>query len=85
MQDQEEQAAELPRPRHIRAARMLGYTLTLGTQDAWWGMVPVLMARLTPQERASLAFMALKSLGAADAALTARAALGGERDRKAAA
>ncbi len=54
---------------------MLGYVLTLGTQDAWFGLVPVLVARLTVAERVSLAFMALKALDADDATLTAKAAL----------
>ncbi|RFP86345.1 hypothetical protein DZK27_14760 [Rhodobacteraceae bacterium 63075] len=60
---------------HLKVVRMLGYVLTLGTQDAWWGLVPVLMARLTVEERAALAFMALKALDRDDATMTAEAAL----------
>lgn len=62
-------------PPHLKAVRMLGYVLTIGAPAAWWGLVPVLMARLTPQERASLAFMAFKSLPRDDAVMTAEAAL----------
>jgi hypothetical protein len=60
---------------HLQVVRMLGYVLTLGTQDAWWGLVPVLMARLTVEERAALAFMGLKALDRDDAMMTAEAAL----------
>lgn len=63
------------KPSHLKVVRMLGYVLTLGTQDAWWGLVPVLMARLTVEERAALAFMALKALDRDDATMTAEAAL----------
>lgn len=54
---------------------MLGYVLTLGTQDAWCGLVPVLMARLTVEERANLATMALKALDRDDAMKATEAAL----------
>ncbi|GGF53508.1 hypothetical protein SAMN05216376_102165 [Mameliella alba] len=54
---------------------MLRYTLTLGSQEAWLGVAPVLMARLTVEERAALAFMALKSQDRDDATMTAEAAL----------
>ena len=67
-------SALMHRP-HLKVVRMLGYVLTLGTQDAWWGLVPVLMARLTVEERASLAFMALFSLDHECASQTADAAL----------
>ena len=60
---------------HLKVVRMVGYVLTLGTQDAWLGLVPVLMARLTVDERAALAFMALNSLDREDATMTAEAAL----------
>lgn len=63
------------KPQHLKTVRALGYTLTLGDQDAWWGMVPVLMARLTTEERACLAFMALKALDDDTAHMTADAAL----------
>lgn len=67
-------SALMHRP-HLKVVRMLGYVLTLGTQDAWWGLVPVLMARLTIEERAALAFMALKALDGDTANITAEAAL----------
>jgi hypothetical protein len=67
-------SALMHRP-HLKVVRMLGYVLTLGTQDAWWGLVPVLMARLTVEERAALAFMGLKALDRDDALMTAEAAL----------
>ncbi|MCF3595465.1 hypothetical protein LZG00_15845 [Rhodobacteraceae bacterium LMO-12] len=60
---------------HLRVVQSLGYVLTLGTQHAWWGFVQILCELLTPQERASLAFMALKSLDHEDAVLTAETAL----------
>lgn len=60
---------------HAKAVRALGYVLTLGTQDAWWGFVSILKARLTVKERVALAFMALKALDRDDAAKTAEAAL----------
>lgn len=72
------------KPDHRSAARVLGYVLTLGTQDAWWGLVPVLMARLTEAERVSLAFMTLQSLDDDTGYMTASAALfdtlGGEAE-----
>ncbi|MDJ0993023.1 MAG: hypothetical protein QNI90_05580 [Dinoroseobacter sp.] len=61
---------------HERVTRMLGYVLTLGTQDAWFGFRIVIRKRLTLEERVSLAFMALRALDPADAAKTAEAALG---------
>lgn len=67
-------SALMHRP-HLKVVRMLGYVLTLGTQDAWWALVPVLMARLTVEERACLAFMAFKSLDRDTATMTAEAAL----------
>ncbi len=64
-------------PLHVkRASRMIGYCLVLDTQDAWWGLVPVLSARLTVSQRASLAFMALKALSKDVALATAKAATG---------
>jgi len=65
----------LMKPAHLKTVRALGYTLTLGDQAAWWGMVPILMARLTVEERACLAFMALKSLDDETGHMTAEAAL----------
>lgn len=62
---------------HKAAARVLGYTLTLDTETAWWGLRASLQHRLEPHERAALAFMALKSLEPDHATLTAELALYG--------
>jgi hypothetical protein len=67
--------SKLMHPPHLKLVRMLGYVLTHGTQDAWFGLVPVLTARLNENERRNLAFMALKSLDEEDAFLTASSAL----------
>ncbi|WP_321830671.1 hypothetical protein [Thalassovita sp.] len=40
----------------------MGYTLTLGSYDAWRGFSLVAMARMTTEERAALAWAALRSL-----------------------
>lgn len=65
----------LMRPEHLKTVRAVGYVLTLGDQNAWLGVVPVLVARLTVEERAALAFVALKALDHDDAALVAETAL----------
>ena len=62
--------------RHKRAARMLGYCLTLDTIDAWWCFAAVIDARLTVKERTALAFMALSSLDTDEATQVAQARLG---------
>ncbi len=49
--------------------------LSIGTQDAWWEFVPAVLAKLTPYECASLAFMALEALNADIAVQVAEAAL----------
>jgi hypothetical protein len=53
---------------------MLTYTLTLGDREAWRGMTKVLVARLSPLERAELARAALLSLEDRELALTLEAA-----------
>lgn len=63
---------ECAKPEHKRAARMLGYALTLGDFDGWAGAVTVLRARLAATERAALAWAALRSLDADDADTVAR-------------
>lgn len=60
---------------HLKVVRMLGYVLTHGTEEAWRGLVTVLRARLTVEERAALAYSALRALDHNDAATTAEAAL----------
>ena len=50
------------KPGHKSVARMVGYTLTLGTADAFADLAYVLHRRLDPKERAGLAYAALRSL-----------------------
>lgn len=56
------------KPEHKRMSRMMGYTLTLGDFDAWEGFSLVAMARMTAEERVSLAWSALRSLDTAEQA-----------------
>ena len=56
-------------------SKMIGYCLTLETADAWSGFSYVAAARLSTEERAALAFAALRSLTPSHAEITARAAL----------
>lgn len=60
--------------RHLGASRALGYTLTLGTHEAWSDFRLVIAMRLSDEERAALAFWALRSLSDDDAAATIQAA-----------
>ena len=62
-------------PDHVAAARMLGYTLTLGDEANWLEFAAVCCARLTEKERTALAYAALKSLDQDQAEVTADAAL----------
>lgn len=59
-----------------RATRCIGYALWLNTVDDWSGLHTVLRARLTPDQRAALAFMVLRSLDYDTACRTADAVLG---------
>lgn len=45
----------------------LGYVLHLNTAEAWFGLIPILKARLSERERVQLAFIAFKSLKAENA------------------
>lgn len=65
----------IPRP-YLRVVKALGYALILGTPNAWLKLASVLMARLTVEERAALAFIALTALGRNEATMTVEAALG---------
>jgi len=68
-------------PDHIkRVSRCVGYAIWLGN---WSGLSLILRARLEPQERAALAFMALRSLDHETACMTADAALGFEQSEAA--
>ncbi|MBL4917750.1 hypothetical protein [Szabonella alba] len=49
-------------PDHKRMSRMLGYTLTIGTPEAWQGFRRVAQVRMTEAERAMLAFFMLNTL-----------------------
>lgn len=46
-------------PGHKKAARALGYGLTLGDDTAWHSVAAVWQARLTPQEAATVACAAI--------------------------
>lgn len=67
---------------HKRVARMMGLCLTLGThqQEVWDGLSVVLVAHLTAEERAAIAFAALRSLDDHNAYLTASVVLFGTLD-----
>lgn len=67
------------KPQHKASARALGYALTLATHEGWWKFALILRARLTVQERAALAFIALQALDYDDACVTADAVLGFEQ------
>tara|TARA_R110002020_G_scaffold398904_1_gene608804 strand:- start:3396 stop:3638 length:243 start_codon:yes stop_codon:yes gene_type:complete len=63
-------------PAHIkRVSRSIGYFLWVGTSDDLHGVSVILRARLTPRQRAALAFSALQSLDHETACATADAAL----------
>lgn len=53
---------QIMKPEHKRMSRVIGYTLTLGDVDAWAGFTTVARARLTVEERAALAWAALRAL-----------------------
>ncbi|KPP85802.1 MAG: hypothetical protein HLUCCO07_01765 [Rhodobacteraceae bacterium HLUCCO07] len=64
------------KPAHKRMARILGYALTLGDHQGWEAFSALAQARMTDQERAALAWAALKSLDPDQAEMTAAAVLG---------
>ncbi len=64
-------------PDHMRAMRVAGHALTLGTSDAWLIASAVWAARLSVPERVALAYAALKALDEDEAYLTASAAIFG--------
>tara|TARA_R100000750_G_C2322197_1_gene86751 strand:- start:287 stop:658 length:372 start_codon:yes stop_codon:yes gene_type:complete len=64
-------------PDHVRAMRVAGHALTLGTSDAWLNASAVWAARLSVPERVALAYAALKALDEDDAYLTASTAIFG--------
>lgn len=60
---------------HERAARVIGYALTLDSSTGWTQASAILAARLSRIERGSLAYAALASLEPIEAELVARVAL----------
>jgi hypothetical protein len=73
--DKPSRFGRLIKPNHASVCRDLGFTLTLGDDAAWLRFGIVLVARLTPAERARLAWSVLVTLtdrqieGVAEAAL----------------
>lgn len=65
------------RPAHKRAAKMLGYALTLDSFDGWETASAIWQARLTATERAALAWAALRALDDDQAETVAETVLGG--------
>ena len=63
-------------PAYKRLASMLGYSLSLGTFEAWTAFSAIAAVTLSAKERAALAFAALKALDPQHAEITAAAALG---------
>ncbi len=63
------------KPAHKRAARLLGYALTLGNGATWWMFAALISIILTSKERAALAFMALNALDYDEAVMVADEAL----------
>jgi hypothetical protein len=61
--------------RHKAMARTIGYALTIGDESGWQAFAAVAEARLTPQERAALAYAALMSLSPDHAWMVADAAI----------
>lgn len=72
--------ARFMKPQHMRMSRMLGYTLTLGTPEAWAGFRYVAGVRLSEGERAMMAYFALTALRPENADLTACTAIGSAGD-----
>lgn len=63
-------------PRKLKSvARCVGYAAWLDTPDAWLSLPVVLAARLEPQQRAALAYAALRSLDPEHAATVCDAVL----------
>ncbi|MEM9966475.1 MAG: hypothetical protein AAF755_00095 [Pseudomonadota bacterium] len=63
-------------PRNIKkASRSIAYAAWLDNPDAWLGLSTVLEARLEPQQRAALAYAALRSLSEEHAAAVCDAVL----------
>jgi hypothetical protein len=65
------------KPGHKCAARALGYGLTLGDSSAWFKVSAIWQARLTPEETATVASVALQATDADLAQLVASHVLEG--------
>ncbi len=63
------------RPAHKRAARALGFALTLGTEPDWWVFSALINRLLTDQEKTALAYFALMAMDEHQTQITAEAAL----------
>ncbi|MBI6630714.1 hypothetical protein [Pontibaca salina] len=72
--------SQLMKTNHKRMSRVLGFCLTLGTEDAWYEFSALAAVRLTELERAALAFAALYSLEYEHAEMTAAAVIGSAGD-----
>jgi hypothetical protein len=68
------------KPEHKRMSRMLGYTLMLGTPEAWAAFRFVAGVRLSEGERAMMAYFTLTALRPENADLTACTAIGSAGD-----
>ena len=62
---------------HKTVAKCIGFALTLGTGSAWEKVSALMVARLSKEERAALAFAALNSLDDDAAYMTASVAIYG--------
>ncbi|MFC3057857.1 hypothetical protein [Paenirhodobacter populi] len=67
-------------PRHKRMSRMLGYSLILGTSEAWQAFGLIAAARLSAGERAALAAVVLATLDHGEATSIAAAVIGAAGD-----
>ncbi|WP_424991452.1 hypothetical protein [Fluviibacterium sp. S390] len=63
------------RPAYKSISRALGYSLTLGTSEAWAAFSTIAAHRLSLEDRAGMAFATLSSLDPAQAEQVAAAAL----------
>ncbi len=72
--------SDFAKPEHKSLSRTLGYSLTLGTVEAWSTFAFVASARLSPMERGSIAAAALKSMPLDLATMAAAAVIGAAGD-----
>lgn len=72
---------QFARTAHKKAARVLGYALTLGDFSAWQDAGRIWTAHLGEAERAALAYTALRTLTPQNAQAVAAAVVGGSAGR----